>query len=132
MHGAKNGKYNLNFIDWENEFERIYGAESPSDDEQCPIPGMSRKIFEEIKAEDRAIDEQENFEGVELKFWQKLPCKIASEDSKMMTCPICVEYYKKGDKVYVLPCNHTFHTKCIEPWFEKNRSCPTCKLCLPK
>ena len=29
---GKNGKYNLNFIDWDNEFDAVYGRESDSDE----------------------------------------------------------------------------------------------------
>ena len=43
------------------------------------------------------------------------------------TCSICLVAAKKGDRVYELVCKHTFHRKCITPWFEKSTQCPNCR-----
>lgn len=40
-------------------------------------------------------------------------------------CPICWE------AVFThvpLPCKHLFHTVCIVSWFEKQRTCPMCRV----
>lgn len=43
-------------------------------------------------------------------------------------CVICIDEYKVGEKLRVLPCSHTFHTECIVPWLtERHSSCPLCK-----
>merc|ERR1712137_1157222 len=39
-------------------------------------------------------------------------------------CAICIEEYVKGDRVKTLPCNHFFHTKCINQWLKVNKVCP--------
>jgi hypothetical protein len=45
----QNGMYNLNFIDWDNEFEAAlemqngYGSE-----EECPIEGMDMETYQAI------------------------------------------------------------------------------------
>ena len=39
-------------------------------------------------------------------------------------CSICLDNITKKRKV--LPCNHTFHRKCINKWFKKLRRCPLC------
>ena len=42
-------------------------------------------------------------------------------------CSICLVGAAKGDRVYQLVCNHLFHQKCINPWFEKSTVCPNCR-----
>ena len=54
---GKNGKYNLNFIDWDNEFDAVYGGESDSDENVSKIKGMSMEIFKAILNEEKEFDE---------------------------------------------------------------------------
>ena len=49
-----------------------------------------------------------------------------NNDSK--NCTICLEYFKKGDKVIYLPCIHFFHEMCIKNWIKIKQFCPVCKL----
>mmetsp|Transcript_21322 Transcript_21322/g.29890 ORF Transcript_21322/g.29890 Transcript_21322/m.29890 type:complete len:574 (-) Transcript_21322:3803-5524(-) len=50
-------------------------------------------------------------------------------------CVICLEEFKNGDRLRVLPCNHLFHMGCIDKWLSGSLSyqecftsgCPTCK-----
>ncbi|XP_047132937.1 E3 ubiquitin-protein ligase synoviolin B [Hydra vulgaris] len=41
------------------------------------------------------------------------------------TCIICREQMLIGKK---LPCNHIFHTYCLRSWFQRQQSCPTCRM----
>ena len=44
------------------------------------------------------------------------------------TCAICLEDYIINDKLRILPCDHEFHTTCIDKWLLKNSSkCPKCR-----
>lgn len=46
-------------------------------------------------------------------------------------CSICQEIIKKDDTFRRLPCsetvNHCFHQTCIDPWLERNNTCPNCR-----
>ena len=62
------GKYNLNFIDWQNEFDRVYG--SYGQEEESPIYGMDLEVFKAIIAEEAAHDTS-NLNPVQKKFYEK-------------------------------------------------------------
>ena len=41
-------------------------------------------------------------------------------------CIICREEMTEGCKK--LPCNHIFHTSCLRNWFQRQQTCPTCRM----
>lgn len=41
-------------------------------------------------------------------------------------CIICREEMTTGCKK--LPCNHIFHTSCLRSWFQRQQTCPTCRM----
>ncbi|KAI4330399.1 hypothetical protein MLD38_028689 [Melastoma candidum] len=43
-------------------------------------------------------------------------------------CTICLDDYKDGEIIKVLPCRHEFHSSCVESWLNKGGLfCPVCK-----
>jgi hypothetical protein len=42
-------------------------------------------------------------------------------------CSICMEEYRPGDSIRVLPCFHKYHKYCIDEWLRPHGDCPVCK-----
>lgn len=51
------------------------------------------------------------------------PEELASSDN---ICIICREDMVNTSKK--LPCGHIFHTACLRSWFQRQQTCPTCRL----
>ncbi|KFX93028.1 hypothetical protein O988_07025 [Pseudogymnoascus sp. VKM F-3808] len=44
------------------------------------------------------------------------------------TCSICIESFPENENVRILPCNHIYHQRCIDPWLlNKSGTCPLCR-----
>merc|ERR1712176_5857 len=43
------------------------------------------------------------------------------------TCTVCMEAFREGEELRILPCLHRFHKGCIDRWLCLNCSCPLCK-----
>ncbi|XP_006820823.1 RING finger protein 150-like [Saccoglossus kowalevskii] len=43
-------------------------------------------------------------------------------------CAVCIDPYKSGEVIRVLPCKHLFHKACVDQWLVEHRTCPMCKL----
>lgn len=49
----------------------------------------------------------------------------AAPDGGNFSCPICTDDFIRGQDLRVLPCNHQFHTECIDPWLVNvSGTCP--------
>jgi len=57
----------------------------------------------------------------------RLPTIKYKKNTAQTTCCICMEEFKEGDGVKILPCFHMFHEKEIVEWLQENDSCPICK-----
>ena len=59
----------------------------------------------------------------------------APKEEETEVCVICLEHFEDGDRLRVLPCDHSFHVGCIDRWLSGSHSfedcytsgCPTCK-----
>ncbi|XP_060078019.1 uncharacterized protein LOC132557540 [Ylistrum balloti] len=50
---------------------------------------------------------------------------IVNESGVHETCSICMDQYTIGQSRKFLPCNHVFHTNCIDMWLENSSlNCP--------
>lgn len=42
-------------------------------------------------------------------------------------CGICMEKIKRGDGHTMCKNGHNFHDDCLQPWIDRNHTCPTCR-----
>ncbi|EQB78206.1 hypothetical protein CB1_000706016 [Camelus ferus] len=50
-----------------------------------------------------------------------------SRQSEQTLCVVCFSDFEARQLLRVLPCNHEFHTKCVDKWLKANRTCPICR-----
>ena len=43
-------------------------------------------------------------------------------------CSICQYEFEAEDIIKPLPCEHLYHTECINIWLKTERTCPVCKI----
>lgn len=66
---------------------------------------------------------QEEIDKLKVLVWSK---STAKKNETYEACPICYTDYCSGDHLKCLPCDHIFHTPCIEEWLKKKAKCPMC------
>jgi hypothetical protein len=84
--------------------------------------------------ESRGPDEAWSFIMVPQSTSKSLENQDAHDDTGTV-CVICLEAFCDGDRLRVLPCDHSFHVGCIDRWLSGSHShhacftsgCPTCK-----
>ncbi|XP_025831696.1 E3 ubiquitin-protein ligase AMFR isoform X2 [Agrilus planipennis] len=84
-----------------------------------------RYLFHELQ---RRYKKHRNYLWVLKHMEQNYP--IASPDELSQNCDNCAICWEKMESARKLPCNHLFHTMCLQSWLEQDKSCPTCRLTL--
>ncbi|KHN02947.1 RING-H2 finger protein ATL2 [Glycine soja] len=57
-----------------------------------------------------------------------LPVFTFSAANNPTECAVCLSEFENGETGRVLPkCNHSFHTECIDVWFQSHATCPLCR-----
>lgn len=44
---------------------------------------------------------------------------------EVIMCSICIS--PLDNNTVMLPCDHTFHNECIQPWTQRSNNCPNCR-----
>ncbi|CAG9317722.1 RNF115_1 [Blepharisma stoltei] len=116
------GSYNLNFIDWENEYEAVIDHVSNLQRqglsyEQCPYYDVPSRELEFLW---RDCEELSTF-GLSDEEIARFP---TYRGQTMRECTICLSASAEGIK---LPCGHVFHKDCIVRWLKHRTDCPNCR-----
>lgn len=51
----------------------------------------------------------------------------SSSDGGRDECMICLEPFRVGEELRLLPCMHRYHRQCVDRWLERSVACPMCK-----
>ena len=116
-----NGKYNMNFIDWNNEWERVSEIENKLDNGEVVSDEEEAKRVKFFREK-----EKERF-GVLIDSFE-----IVKNVDVKKECYICLKTFSRSRIVRKLPCNHMFCHDCLSPWVKTHYNCPTCKFQLKK
>lgn len=95
-------------------------------------------ITTEDVSEKSSKDDRSKLKKIKEKLKTKiLPRKGSSLKShhqlflKYQECTICLDAFKNGDKVKIMPqCHHLFHEKCCENWLDYKFRCPNCNIAI--
>ncbi|XP_029198272.1 E3 ubiquitin-protein ligase ZNRF3-like [Acropora muricata] len=81
----------------------------------------TRKYHSETMESSSSSEENRNLSDAE----STLSTQLESTNAK---CVICLEKFKNGQDVRIVPCQHEFHKECVDPWLLSNYTCPLCML----
>jgi len=60
----------------------------------------------------------------------KFACHLADgkdENDSCVKCLVCQHPYVESESLRQLPCQHVFHTECIDQWLSNKGECPYCR-----
>jgi hypothetical protein len=59
---------------------------------------------------------------------QLVPAHQHPADAPELQCSVCLDAVAAGSTVKTMPCAHSFHATCIDPWLMRRASCPCCRV----
>lgn len=110
------GRYNLNFIDWNNEWERV---------NEVILKIENGEKIEDKEEEQRirnCLNKEKEKNGITIKAFEI----VVKPDTKK-ECYICLKNFCVKTKIRRLFCKHMFCEECLLPWIKYNSKCPVCK-----
>jgi len=84
---------------------------------------------EHATQEEQTTDDIETMSHISAPISQSQAADPIADGDDSLTCSICTEDFERGQDVRVLPCNHSFHPACIDPWLlNVSGTCPLCRI----
>lgn len=94
---------------------------------------VDRMSYDELLALEERMGYADRPNRARPEHLEQLPTKVVSESdcNGQDDCAVCCDSKNPGDILRILPCLHTFHKHCIDPWLLSDRpgalECPVCK-----
>ncbi|XP_069149560.1 uncharacterized protein [Solanum lycopersicum] len=108
--------------------------------QSIPPPEDERNIVAVVDATNNSISFFEAHPiNAEPILEEQLPASIASIQAiplvkilgEGIDCSICLSNFELGEEAKEMPCEHHFHSICIDTWLGINGSCPICRYKMP-
>ncbi len=108
-----------------NEYETMIDKYGRTDDEKNRIRTMIQRQRDRLSAQEKSIENMLNPAIVNAPYAaQEQP---QADQTEAEECSICFENLETDGDNALLKCGHSFHKKCIDDWFAKQRNCPLCR-----
>ena len=123
-----------NYTEYDSDCEELddennYYEENTVEDEE--EEEKDERIEEEEEENEEIVDRGLTFAEIEClptrRFKVEIKNKKSNKDSASCMCSICKCDYMNLEKLRTLPCFHSFHMECIDPWLAIKNFCPLCK-----
>lgn len=143
--GFQSGQRHLRFFMRRPESSRAVGAATARDIARLPSYCFEERAARTFKTEDMHDPEEvallapdatgtlEAASGsttVSVAPADHLPSTPSESAPLPPSCAICLEHYKAGEMISLMPCLHGFHEPCLAQWLGIKASCPVCKATL--
>jgi len=64
--------------------------------------------------------------GASRELIDAIPLEEFSAATCESSCAVCLSDFESMDTLRRLPCNHSFHSGCVDKWLQQNKVCPLC------
>ncbi|KAL5788126.1 hypothetical protein ACOSP7_005075 [Xanthoceras sorbifolium] len=86
------------------------------------------RIMQEAKRKKPPGLTKEALDCLHLEVFRNYEIGLEAELPKAaLDCSICLDSFVDGDELIRLPCQHRFHSACLDPWVRSCGDCPYCR-----
>lgn len=104
-------------------------ADSGGEEESLEDTTMTPPMTHDQSPEEAPGAETDTSRPISVAPNQLEPAVPVGAGDEGLSCSICTEDFERGQDVRVLPCNHSFHPACIDPWLlNVSGTCPLCRI----
>lgn len=125
-------------LDIDNMRHIHYNDEESSESPTADLAGISpltdltslmerSQLLQEVNKKPPGLT-QEVINCLHMEVFSSRESRVEEFESRVpQDCGICLESFVDGDELICLPCQHRFHSACLDPWVRKCGDCPFCR-----